>query len=358
MKAKAPRFLLLDAMRGVAALAVVFGHMGDAWGHPVGQLYILAVDFFFILSGFVIAHAYKTKLATTMSTPLFWRVRVIRLYPLLMVGALAGAAAMFLLHGDESGSDAWRIAGSTVFAMLALPTLLFPASAMAFPVNGPAWSLFFELLANVVYAPLSRLLTRNRLIVLTIIAAGLLALDSFHRGTIESGWSKYELLGGLLRVFFGISCGLLIYEIRPRWKLRPLHASALMALLAGVLLVPLNLNAGGQLVIALGVMPLIVWAGSAIEMVGAAAEIGAFLGMLSYPIYILHKPMLEVTVALFRKIDPGETLILLWAPLQFAIFIGLAWLALKIIDEPVRRWLAGLFKPRAAPRQATLVHAE
>jgi peptidoglycan/LPS O-acetylase OafA/YrhL len=357
MQAKAQRFLLLDAMRGVAAIAVVSGHVGDAWGHPIGQLYILAVDFFFILSGFVIAYAYQSKLASGMSSASFWRIRAIRLYPLLVVGAMIGAAVMFVFRSDEPGNDAWRIAGSAVFAMLALPTFLFNTTAMAFPLNGPAWSLFFELIANFVYAPLSRLLTRNRLIVLTLIAAALLAYDSLNRGTIESGWSKYDLLGGVFRVFFGFTCGLTLYQIRPKWKLKPIYGWALMALLAVVLYVPLNLRADGQLVIALAVMPAIVWAGSAIEMVGVGAEIGIFLGMLSYPLYILHKPMLEASTSILHKLDPAGTLIPLWIPLQFALFIGAAWVALKIIDEPVRAWLTRRLKSRPKPAQA-IVPAE
>jgi peptidoglycan/LPS O-acetylase OafA/YrhL len=305
----------------------------------------------------VIAYAYKGKLATTMSTTDFWRVRAIRLYPLVIVGALIGALALFSVHGDEPGFDAWRIAGSVLLAMAALPTFLLHNTAMAFPLNGPAWSLFFELVANFVYAPVSRLLTRNRLIVLTIVAAILLAIDSFNRGTIESGWSKYQLLGGVFRVFFGITCGLLLYEIRPSFKLRPIYGWGLMALLGFILLVPLDLQAGGQLLIALGIMPLIVWAGSAIEMVGIGAEIGIFLGALSYPIYILHKPMLETTTAIFRKLDPGEAFVFLWIPAQFLIFIGAAWIALKLIDEPVRKWLTNRFRspPKLGPAP---VHAE
>jgi len=350
MRANAHRFLLLDALRGVAALAVVSGHLGDAWGHPISQFYILAVDFFFILSGFVIAYAYKSKLAGAMAAPAFWRIRMIRLYPLLVVGALIGGAAMFVLHGDEPHHEPWRIAASTALAALALPTLLFTTS-MAFPVNGPAWSLFFELLANFVYAPVSRFLTRNRLIVLTGMAALLLVVDTLNRGTIESGWSIHELLGGVLRVFFGFTCGLMLYEVRPTWKLKSVYGWALMAALCFVLLAPLAFKPFEQLTISLVIMPAIVWAGSAIEMAGAGMEVVTFLGMLSYPIYILHKPMLDVSVSVLRKLDPSGALMPLWIPLQFAFLIGMAWLGLKLIDEPVRKWLTGRFRgpPKPAP---------
>ncbi|HEV7692972.1 MAG TPA: acyltransferase [Hyphomonadaceae bacterium] len=350
MQANAHRFLLLDALRGVAALAVVSGHLGDAWGHPISQFYILAVDFFFILSGFVIAYAYKSKLAGAMTAPAFWRIRVIRLYPLLVVGALIGAVAMFVLHGDEPDVPAWKIAASAGLAALALPTALF-ATAMAFPINGPAWSLFFELLANFVYAPVSRFLTHNRLIVLTGVAALLLVIDTLNRGTIESGWSKHELLGGVFRVFFGFTCGLMLYEFRPSWKLKSVYGWALMAVLGFILLGPFAFKPLEQLTVSLVVMPAIVWIGSAIEMAGAGVEIVTFLGILSYPIYILHKPVLETSVSVLHKLDPTGALIPLWVPLQFAFFIAMAWLAFKVIDEPVRKWLTGRFKgpPKPAP---------
>lgn len=357
MQANAHRFLLLDALRGVAALAVVSGHLGDAWGHPISQFYILAVDFFFILSGFVIAYAYKAKLAGSMTAPTFWRIRVIRLYPLLVVGAILGGIAMFIVHGDEPHYQAWKIAGSTLLAAMALPTVLFTMQAAAFPINGPAWSLFFELIANFVYAPVARFLTRNRLIVLTGMAALLLTLDTVHRGTIESGWSKYELLGGVFRVFFGFTCGLTLYEIRPTKKFKSIYGWGLMAVLAAILLMPVEFKPVEQLPVSLIIMPLIVWVGSAIDMQGSGVRVVSFLGMLSYPIYILHKPMLELTTAVFHKLDPTGALTFVWVPLQYVIFIGAAWAAFKLIDEPVRKRLTALFKPRPkAP--AAAVHAE
>ena len=216
---KAPQhFVLLDAMRGVAALTVLWGHLADAWHHPGGQDYILAVDFFFILSGFVIAHAYQRKLTTDLSVFAFYRTRVIRLYPLLMVGAFIGGMSLLVIHADEPAWSVGNIVATTMLAALALPSFLLPTDA-AFPANGPAWSLFFELIANFAYAPLARLLTRNRLVVLTALAAVLLAINTMQRGTIESGWSRHELVGGLIRVFFGFTCGLMLYHVRPAWKL-------------------------------------------------------------------------------------------------------------------------------------------
>lgn len=351
MQAKEQRFLLLDAMRGVAALAVIWGHMGDAWVHPVGQLYILAVDFFFMLSGFVMAHAYKHKLASTMSPPAFFRVRIIRLYPLLIFGALLGSAAAFIVMGREPGYDGWRIALSTGLAVLALPTYFIRTTPEAFPVNPPAWSLFFELIANFVYGLVGRYLTRNRLIFLTLLAAGMLVADTVHRGTIESGWARAEIFGGLIRVFFGFTCGLLLYEIRPPWRLSPLWGWALMLALAAVLFAPIHGYPRSQLLVAVFIMPVIVWLGSAVEAPGMLGKLGLFLGALSYPIYITHRPILEVTTAAFQRFARGVDY-RIWEVFQVALFVAVAWAVLKLFDEPVRAWLHKITRrrpPQPAP---------
>ena len=346
---KAPQhFVLLDAMRGVAALTVLWGHLADAWHHPGGQDYILAVDFFFILSGFVIAHAYQRKLTTDLSVFAFYRTRVIRLYPLLMVGAFIGGMSLLVIHADEPAWSVGNIVATTMLAALALPSFLLPTDA-AFPANGPAWSLFFELIANFAYAPLARLLTRNRLVVLTVLAAVLLAINTMQRGTIESGWSRYELLGGLIRVFFGFTCGLMLYHVRPAWKLSQRWGVALVLLLAAILISPTTHYAAGQLVLVVFVMPPIVWLGSAIEATGALAAWGSFLGTLSYPIYILHKPVLELSTRVFGHLAPAVDWHV-WTVIQVGMFVALAWVGLRFVDEPVRAWLTRRVKHALSSR--------
>ncbi|MEZ6031171.1 MAG: acyltransferase [Hyphomonadaceae bacterium] len=344
MRAGQNHYRLLDALRGVAALAVVCGHLGDAWGHPVGQDYVLAVDFFFILSGFVIAHAYRDKLASTMSAIEFWRVRAVRLYPLLVVGAIAGGISLLVTHAAQSGWSAGNILVTMILAAFALPSFLLPG-AQAFPANGPAWSLLFELIANFLYAPLALFLTRKRLVALTLVAAGLLAFETIQRGTIESGWSKDHLVGGLFRVFFGFTCGLALYEFRPQWRIAARWGWLLMLALAALLFSPITHYAHGQLVIAMMFMPAIVWVGSAIETAGVGSRISAFLGALSYPLYILHKPVMEVTTAFFRSAAPDVDWKLI-ALFQVAIFVAVAWLGLRLFDEPVRARLGRWFKAR------------
>lgn len=342
MRAGRDHYQLLDALRGVAALAVVCGHLGDAWSHPAGQDYVLAVDFFFILSGFVIAHAYGDRLKQSLSMVGFWRARAVRLYPLLILGAGMGGIVLLLLNLGDAGYDLTKVATATLVAALALPGYFLPTQ-LAFPVNAPAWSLFFELIASFVYAAVAAVLTRNRLIVLLAVAALLLMLDTLHRGTIVSGWSKDELYGGLLRVFFGFTCGLVLYEVRPQWTLMPRWGWALMLVLAALLFSPITHMARGQLVIAILIMPAIVWIASAVENGGALGRVGGFLGALSYPIYILHYPVLETTTAWLRPLAASTPWGFL-AILQVCVFVAVAWLALRLFDEPFRAWLGRRFR--------------
>ena len=150
------RFVVLDGMRGVAALAVIIDHVAS----PLMQTLIpgryLAVDFFFVLSGFVLAHVYLTRLAEgRMSPGAFLRVRAIRFAPLYLAAFALGAALalLYALRGWHEHTLP-HVATSALFGVFMLPTppplSIWPDAP--FPLNGPTWSLFFELAVNAVFA--------------------------------------------------------------------------------------------------------------------------------------------------------------------------------------------------------------
>lgn len=87
-----PRYEILDGLRGVAAMIVVAFHLIETYfeGQPVIQPLnhgYLAVDFFYMLSGFVIGYAYDDRWGR-MTTGLFFKRRLVRLHPMLMFGTL------------------------------------------------------------------------------------------------------------------------------------------------------------------------------------------------------------------------------------------------------------------------------
>lgn len=159
-----PHYDILDGLRGVAALLVVVFHLCEAHATShFDQLLnhgYLAVDFFFILSGFVIGYAYDDRLGKTMTIGNFFKRRLIRLHPMIIMGVVLGAIAFFI-----QGSAQWdgkHVATSAVMLSMLCAMFFIPALPGAryevrgngemFPLNGPNWSLFFEYIGNILYA--------------------------------------------------------------------------------------------------------------------------------------------------------------------------------------------------------------
>ena len=207
MRHQVHSFVTLDGLRGVAALAVVMFH-GDPYFVPfaVSQGY-LAVDFFFALSGFVLAYAYTQRLRQDMSTLTFFQLRVVRLYPLYILGTAFGLLSL-LPHPPDWAFSEFPI--NLVAAVLFLPS---PGSIIFFPFNHPLWSLFHELVANLAFAALSRRLSGALLCGIVTISAVLLIEEARWWGTLDSsnGWENWG--GGFIRVSFSFFAGILLYRI-------------------------------------------------------------------------------------------------------------------------------------------------
>lgn len=139
------RFHTLDAMRGVAALAVVLVHVAAYSGVNLAPGGNLAVDFFFALSGFVIARAYSARLRSGLSWLRFAEIRLVRLYPLVLLGCGFGLVKMLFQIGmGHETAPSW---GQFAWILILNPLLLPAPGVYLFPLNNPAWSLFFELFA-------------------------------------------------------------------------------------------------------------------------------------------------------------------------------------------------------------------
>jgi peptidoglycan/LPS O-acetylase OafA/YrhL len=223
---------------------------------------------------------------------------------------------------------------------------------MAFPINGPAWSLFFELGVNFVYAFIARFLTRSWLIAIVVVGGAVMAVDALDHKTIEMGWQRDELFDGATRVVFGFFGGLLLHDMRPRFSLPPWVGYALMLALGVLLFERHTFYVHAHLLIAIIGFPVLVWVGSAVRETGFIAKAGGFLGALSYPLYILHWPVIDLTRSLLGKIDPEGRYIALWMPLQIALVVSLAWFAMKLFDEPVRAWLTRATRRKPAAPMA------
>lgn len=366
-----PHYELLDGLRGVASLFVIWYHVFEGFAtSPLDQRFnhgYLAVDFFFILSGFVIGYAYDDRWKKGMPTKDFFKRRLIRLQPMVVLGAILGAIT-FYIQGSEKW-DGTHVSISMILLALLLNLFLIPAipatgpevrgNGEMYPLNGPSWSLFFEYIGNILYALFIRRLSNKALTILVVLAA--IGLSSFAilnfsgYGHLGVGWTLmgYNLLGGFLRMLFSFSMGLLMSRV-----FKPVHIrGAFWICSVGLLLLLSTPHIGGMEALWMNgiydsaciifILPILVYLGASGKTTDkVSSKICKFLGDISYPVYIIHYPFMYLFYAWLwnEKLTFSET----W-PVALALFFGnilLAYLSLKLYDEPIRKWLSRKFLVR------------
>lgn len=361
-----PHYEILDGLRGVAALIVVAFHLLEIYA--AGALYVvpfinhgyLAVDFFFVLSGFVIGYAYDDRWGK-MTVGDFFKRRIIRLQPMVVLGSVIGALCFYFGAGEQfpliAQTPVWKLLLVMLAGCLLLP--LPPAADVRvwgemFPLNGPAWSLFYEYIGNILYAVLVRRFSKLLLAVLvTVSGLALVRLAVWGgSGSVLGGhmFTGEQLAIGLTRVMYPFFCGLLLFRMGKRIKLRA--GFWLCSLLLAVVLFFPRLGGEGNLWMnglyeafcILFVFPLIVLAGAGSPIRGKiSVGICRFLGHISYPLYIIHYPFVYLYMAYATGHGLG------WRegwPLMAAVGGGsvlAAYAFLKLYDEPVRKWLRNRF---------------
>jgi peptidoglycan/LPS O-acetylase OafA/YrhL len=342
-------FLTLNALRGVAALSVLAEHL-RLWFSGVTLLghASLAVDFFFMLSGFVVAHAYEQRLRERMTFQDFAKIRAIRLYPLLILATALGACFELVRSAclqQDSGLPNLLVLAVLGALSLAIPQGVGP-SRQFFPLNWPAWSLFFEIAVNLIYALIVRVLSMRLLVAITLASAAALALVSLAYGRITIGRGYHFFIGGIPRVAFPFFAGLLLYRLYRAQKLPKieLHTLLVALMLFATFVAPPargTWNAAFEVFCVMVVFPAVLIAGCQQEppaWLAGAARVG---GELSYPIYILHFPLLGLFTLGGHAAGLPQGYAATWYVLAGVIFvIALSYLILKVYDEPVRRTLS------------------
>ena len=372
-----PHFALLDGLRGVAALAVLWYHVNEGFAfaeatNGAGDGIIrsfnhgyLAVDFFFILSGFVIAYAYDDRWNQGLTMGNFIKRRLIRLHPMLIAGAIIGAIT-FLVQGGVTWSGE-SVSLAQVLLCLGLTFLFIPSvpggsyevrgNGELFPLNGPYWSLFFEYIGNLLYGLLLRRLSTK---VLAVFVA-LLGITFFwfatcnisEYGSIGVGWTldTVNFCGGLLRMLFPFTLGMLLSRT---FKPRPVRGAFWLCsiLLVALFVVPyieamqpLCMNGVFEMTCIMLIFPAIVLLAASCTSVGAGTNrIATFLGELSYPLYTVHYPLMYL---FYAGLIANEQYNFTSAPWQSLCVMGgsilLAIVLMKCYDAPVRKWLTKKF---------------
>ena len=368
-----PHYELLDGLRGVAAILVLIYHIFEGFafaestnGEGSGLITTLnhghiAVDFFFILSGFVISYAYDDRWGK-MSLGGFFKRRLIRLHPMLIMGAVVGMISFMLTGCQQWGGEVTPIGWVmialllTIFMVPALPGLPYEVrgNGEMFPLNGPMWSLFFEYIGNILYALVIRRLSTKLLAVLTailgVLHAWIFVGDLSGYNSVGIGWTidTINFWGGLVRMLFPFTMGMLLARtFKPREVKGAFWICS--AMLIAVFAVPyiaksgaISLNSLYEVVCIAVIFPFIVWLGAC----GKGGDnytgrINNFLGELSYPLYIVHYPIMYIFYKWLienRCYTLGDTLGL--SALVVLSSVALAYACLKLYDEPVRKWLA------------------
>lgn len=361
------RYEILDGLRGVAALLVIWYHVFEAFAtSPVDQRFnhgYLAVDFFFVLSGFVIGHAYDSRWQRGMTAGRFIVRRIIRLQPMVIIGVLLGVVS-FIIQGcerwDGTAVSTPAVIASFLFGLFMLPALpgTMPevrGNGEMFPLNGPSWSLFFEYIGSIGYALWLHRLSRRSLWIFTVLSGVALAVwtlsdmsGSYHTGF---GWSMadYGFVGGLLRLSFSFSAGLLMARGFKPMRVGACGFAVCSALIVAMLAMPYITTDGSKsianacydLICTLLIFPAVVYIGASTPNgSGVSDRVCRFLGSISYPVYIIHYPMMYLFYAYVWS--EGLTFAQTW-PVAVAICLGaiiLARLFLKYYDEPLRAYLS------------------
>ncbi|MFZ2994710.1 acyltransferase family protein [Sphingobium sp.] len=347
---RAERYVALDAMRGVAALLVVILHsermLQGQWA-PGGYL---AVDMFFALSGFVIAHSYDARIAAGLSSLRFVTLRAIRFWPLYVLGLSLGILHQLLLiltHNDHAMSFG-VLALASFLALIFVPGPVRHGGNL-YPLNAPSWSLFMELIANAAYAIAFPKLTARVLGVIAVIGGLGFAILCLRHGSADLGATIGTLAGGVARTAFSFAVGLLIY--RKRWRPFALPVPMLAAIVTLLLIcpVPSGWRAIYDIVFVLILSPVLVAVGASSRPSPRLMGVSARVGLVSYPVYAIHRPLIDIITPVVEKLQIPP----LVAAILFVVGLILLGLMLdRFFDQRVRRIITvrlGLRQERPLP---------
>lgn len=351
-------FDILDGLRGIAALSVVIFHFMEWVYTDASQNFIghgfLAVDFFFCLSGFVIGYAYDDRIAK-MGIPAFFKSRFIRLHPLVIAGSVLGLLA-FLLD-PFGGHPELYSTGKIVLAFLC-SILLIPFPVIAdrgfnlFSFNAPSWSLFWEYIANIVYAFVLCKLRRSYLLLLTILSGVALCLVSYRSGNLLGGWSGPSFWDGCARISYSFLAGLLIYRSNRMIK-NKLGFIGLAILLLLAFIMPFSRwNWISEPLVVLFYFPLLIALGVGATLKPGLQKFCIFSGKISYPLYMTHYAVLWMFGNYYTSHQPGTMQLAFIIIAGLILLVGAAYLAMVVYDIPVRQYLSDKRNERLAKQNA------
>ncbi|WP_220100801.1 acyltransferase family protein [Chitinophaga oryzae] len=345
-------FAILDGLRGVAAIVVVFFHFMEVVFTDYNKNFaghgFLAVDFFFCLSGFVIAYAYDDRMPQ-LRLPDFFRARLIRLHPLVALGAVLGLLTYLFdpLAGPPAGYGFGKTGLLFITTLLLIP---FPVISERyfnlFCLNAPAWSLFWEYIANIFYALVLWRLRRNLLLVLAAVAAVILGVVAYRTGNLMGGWSKDNFWHGGARLFYSFTAGMLVYRFRLIIPNRLGFPGVALLLLLALFMPFYGQNWLVEMAIVVFYFPALVALGAGARLVPWLEKPCRFSGQVSYPLYMTHYGFIWIFAHYLEIYKPNMSRLAVVVPAGVTALVLLGWVALVAYDQPVRNYLNRVWKKR------------
>jgi peptidoglycan/LPS O-acetylase OafA/YrhL len=363
--ASKPHYPILDGLRGVAAVMVVIFHTLEPLSTSHLDLMMnhgyLAVDFFFLLSGYVIGYAYDDRW-DKMTIWGFFKRRLIRLQPMIIIGMIVGAI-FFYFQDSPNWPLIHTVPVSKLLLVMAIGCTLIPVPISMdirgwqemHPLDGPGWSLFFEYVANILYALFVRRFSKTMLSILVIICG--IALIQYtvtsQTGDVIGGWSldPLQLRIGFTRMMYPFFAGLLLRRVAKAGDIKNAFFWCTLLLIVFFSMPRVGgaknlwMNGLYESLTIIFIFPLIVYIGASGKLIGKfATKSCSFLGAISYPLYITHYPLVYTYWAWISR-NKVTTLqqAIPWAAVVWVSAITLAYFYLKFYDEPVRRWLTKRF---------------
>lgn len=339
-------FEILDGLRGIAALSVVTFHFMEIAYSDYSQNFIghgfLAVDFFFCLSGFVIAYAYDDRMSK-IGILEFFKSRLIRLHPLVVLGSVLGLLAFVF---DPFGGHPELYSAGKIALVFVLSVLLIPFPVVAdrafnlFSFNAPAWSLFWEYVANIFYALILCRIRKPYLVALIIISAIVIFYIAYRSGNLMGGWSGGTFWDGCGRVSYSFLAGMLIYRFNLIIK-NKLGFAGLSVLLFLAFLIPFSSkwNWLSEPLVVTIYFPLLVALGAGATLAPGLRKVCVLSGKLSYPLYMTHYAVMWMFGNYYATHKPGTAELALIIIIGLIILSAFAYVVMVLYDTPLRKYL-------------------
>ncbi|QES90257.1 acyltransferase family protein [Rhizosphaericola mali] len=343
-------YVLLDGLRGIAAISVVIFHFMEMMITDYEKIFIahgfLAVDFFFCLSGFVVAYSYDDRIQS-MGLKTFFRSRLIRLHPLVVIGTILGLIALIV---DPFSNEFHTFNLGQIILLFIASILVIPLPIMKdrafnlFGLNAPEWSLFWEYIANILYALILFKLSKKIIVVLMAIFAIALCHATARAGNIAGGWGKDTFWDGGIRLGFSFSMGMLIY--RYKLSIKNNFGFLIFAILLFLMMIsPFSkMNYILEPIIVILIFPIIIMMGIGSKYATKSSKFIKLLGNISYPLYMTHYAFIWIFNHYYTKVKPENSTVAIVIITTIIVMLAIAYVTMQYVDGPIRKYLTTKFK--------------